>query len=284
MWLMDHCHLCFVARGSDPESARLHAVLPDAVPVADRGELEVVLGRMLDARNGRAPTPTTLDLVGYATADKLLAIGDWAIDGDDRAVVAFFRELAEHDVLPRLGIQTLRLIGSLTGATSRGMGALRALADLLGIEVFGTTELIYERHFGRDGFTATGSLVRSDDDPTSSPPMPPAFTAQRELAIDALPVRPLEPGVPVAVASRDHAHALLQLIARRAGTVMPGLLARPYCELAMPSHDPDAFHRLEILLAGDYVRTYPGGPLEPGVVFPVRDRHAALQIVDELRP
>ena len=34
----------------------------------------------------------------------------------------------------------------------------------------------------------------------------------------------------------------------------------------------------------DYVRTYPGGPLEPGVVFPVRDRHAALQIVDELRP
>jgi len=32
------------------------------------------------------------------------------------------------------------------------------------------------------------------------------------------------------------------------------------------------------------VRTYPGGPLEPGVVFPVRDRHAALQIVDELRP
>jgi hypothetical protein len=66
--------------------------------------------------------------------------------------------------------------------------------------------------------------------------------------------------------------------------VMPGLLARPYCELAMPSHEPDMFHRVEVLLAGDYVRTYPGGPLEPGVVFPVRDRHAALQIVDELRP
>jgi hypothetical protein len=256
--------------------------MPGAISAAGRGELEAWFGRMLDASaaSGPAGQGQTLDLVGYATPDKLLAFGDWTIDADDRAVVAFFRELAEHEVLPRLGIAAVRLLGSLTGATSRGMGSLRTLAKLLGVEVYGTTELVFASHF-KDG-RFVGSLVASDAEPTSTPPMPPPIGARRELVIDALPARPLVPGVPIAVASSDHARALVEVIARAAGTVMPGLLARPYCELALPSVEPGAYHRLELLLAGDYVRTYPDGPNEPGVVFPVRDRHAALQIVDEL--
>jgi hypothetical protein len=275
-------HLCFVAGGSDPEHAHLCAAIPTAMEIADRCELEARLCRMLESST--AVAPRTLDLVGHTTADKLLSIGTWAIDADDRTVVAFFRGLAEHDVLPQLGIRAIRLLGSLTGATTRGIAALRMLADVLGIEAYGTTELICARHFDRDGFTAVGSLVGSGDDPTSSPPLPPPFAARRELVIDALPAGPVEPGQPVAVASRAQAHDLLQTISRRAGTVMPGLLARPYCQLALPSTTPHAFHRLDLLFAGDYVRTYPDGPREPGVVFPVRDPHAALQIVDELRP
>ncbi|HEY3803397.1 MAG TPA: hypothetical protein VGL61_12350 [Kofleriaceae bacterium] len=256
--------------------------MPDAISVADRGELEVLFGRMVEASAAGEPAGQgrTLDLVGYATPDKLLAFGDWTIDANDRGVVAFFRELAEHEVLPRLGIAAVRLLGSLTGATTRGMAALRTLAKLLGVEVYGTTELVCATHF-KDG-RFIGSLVASDADPTSTPPMPPPLGARRELLIDALPARPLVPGVPIAVASSDHARALVQLIARTAGTVMPGLLARPYCELALPSGELGAYHRLELLLAGDYVRTYPDGPNEPGVVFAVRDRHAALQIVGEL--
>ena len=280
----DDLHLCFLSGGKDPESVHLRAMMPDAVPIADRCELEARLCTMLDGDAHAAATPKTLDLVGHVTSDKLFAIGDWAIDTDDRSVLAFFRGLAEHDVLPRLGIHALRLLGSLTGATSRGIAALRALASVLGVEVYGTTELIYARHFDRTGFTAVSSLVRSGDDPTSSPPLPPAFSDRRELTIDELPTRTLEPGEPVAVASRDHAHALLRVIARKAGAVMPGLLARPYCKLALPSTTANAFYRIDVLLAGDYVRTYPAGPSKPGVVFPVRDPHAALQIIDELRP
>ena len=275
-------HLCFLAGGNDPECAHLRAAIPDAVPIANRCELEHRLSRMLDA--GSPAMPRTLDLVGHTTADKLLSIGGWAIDSHDRTVLAFFRELADQDVLPRLGIRAIRLLGSLTGATSRGVAALRALADVLGIEVYGTTELIYARHFDRSGFTAVSPLVKSGDDPTSSPPLPPAFGARRELVIDALPAAPVEPGEAVAVASRAHAHALLEHIVRRGGTMMPGLLAHPYCRLALPSATPHAFHRLDVLLGGDYARTYPDGPNAPGVVFPVRDRHAALEIVDELRP
>ncbi|HEY1552947.1 MAG TPA: hypothetical protein VGG28_34190, partial [Kofleriaceae bacterium] len=225
--------LCFVAGGSDAERARLQTVLPDAVPVADRAELEALLGRMLDAR-GRA-TPTTLDLVGYATTDKLLAIGDWTIDGDDRAVLAFFRGLAEQDVLPRLGVHSLRLIGSLTGATPTGMLALRALARVLGVRVFGATELIYARHFDRTGFIADGALVSSDDDPTSTPPYAPPLEPRHELVVDALPARPLVAGERISILATDAAHTLLGMIARNAGMAMPGLLALPACELALPS-------------------------------------------------
>ena len=253
-------------------------MLPDGVPVADRGELEALLGRMLDARGDA--TPKTLDLVGYATTDKLLAIGDWTIDGDDRAVLAFFRGLAEQDVLPRLGVHALRLIGSLTGATPTGMHSLRTLAQLLGVRVYGATELIYARHFDRTGFIADGALVSSEDDPTSTPPYAPTLEPRHELVVDALPAQPLLAGERISIMSRDQAHALLGVIARTAGMAMPGLLAVPSCELALPSSEPGAFHRLELLFGGGYVRVYPGGPFEAGVVYPVRDPHAALGIVE----
>jgi hypothetical protein len=220
---MQHDRLCFVAGGEDAERARLQVVLRDAVPVADRAELEVLLGRMLDAR-GHA-RPKTLDLVGYATTSKLLSIGGWTIDGEDRAVLAFFRGLAEQEVLPRLGVHSLRLIGSLTGATPAGMLALRALARVLGVRVFGATELIYARHFDQTGFIADGALVSSDDDPTSTPPYAPTLEPRHELVVDALPARPLVAGERISIASRDDAHALLGVIARTAGVAMPGLLA-----------------------------------------------------------
>lgn len=270
-----------MARATDPELERLSAALPHAVPIGDRGELESLLGRISAGGTG-----VTLDLVGHTTADKLLALGDWVIDGGDRTVVAYFRELAEHDVLQRLGVRSLRLIGSLTGATSRGIGTLRALAELLGIDVYGTTELIHAGHFDAGRFAADRALVSSTDDPTSThPPLPALGSARapRYLEVDALPSRQLAPGERARVATHDQSRMVLQLVARHAGVAMPGLLASRYCELAIPSTTGDGYHRIDVLLAGEYVRAFPDGHTAPGVVYPVRDPHALLQIADELR-
>jgi len=144
-------HLTITARRPDPEITQLRSIVSDALLVDDRCDLEHVLCDLLAA----CPPASrrTLDLVGHATADRsLLQLGDWVIDGTNPTVLAFFRELDEQDVLRRLGVDTVRLLGSNTAGTEDGRNTLSTLAQILGIEVTGTLGPIYATSFDQHGF------------------------------------------------------------------------------------------------------------------------------------
>src|SRR5205807_624622 len=82
----------------------------------------------------------------------------------------------------------------------------------------------------------------------------------RALDLDTLPAEPLpaEPlPWPLRALSRDQTQQLLRLVRRRDGAEMPGLLAAPYCELALPSDAPDRYYRAHVVLDGDFIRFYP---------------------------
>jgi hypothetical protein len=80
----------------------------------------------------------------------------------------------------------------------------------------------------------------------------------------------------------DTARSLLRLIRRNEGAAMPGLLAMPRCEVLIPAHQPGAYHRMQLVLDGDFVRVYPDGNSKPGVLYPVSDPHLLRTLVDKL--
>lgn len=283
---LDLPHLSFIARDADHELARVQGIIEHQVLVGGRVELEEQLGRMLgDARAqapGRRVVPKTLDLIGHSTPSAaLLTLGDWVIDARSPTVTAFFRELADHDVLPALGVTAVRLLGCMTAASPEGRATVRALADVLGLEVYGTTQLIYAAHYDRAGFRADCAHVLASasdlrDEQTDGAEVAALRPAPypRLLDVDALPVAPLPQHTapwPRRVASTETAAALLRLIQRDAGAAMPGLLAGPLCEVALPSPRRGLFHVAHVLRDGDFVRFYPDGPERPGIVFPTHD-------------
>ena len=276
--------LSVITSTSEPELTRLQAVFDHGVAVSGRGELESLLGWLL-AREVQA-TPKSLDLIGHTTAGKLLAIGDWVIDTSNPAVSAFFRELADLDVLPRLGIHAVRLLGCVTAESGPGRRTMCALSELLGIEVYGTRELIYAAHYGPSGFIADELLACSSDLRREAlEPWVATLSGPRILDLDALPASPVEHldrAWPVRVATVDQTQAVLHHVDRRGGTAMPGLLARPLCELALPSGYPDAHHRLEILLDGELVRAYDESGA--GIVYAVDDPSELDRLIVENLP
>jgi hypothetical protein len=215
-----------------------------ALDACDRGALESTLSDLLAAN----VTITSLDLVGFTNQDKLLTLGTWVIDGSIPKVRALFRELAEQRVLARLGVERVRLFGCHTASTARGRKTLAALAEILELEVTGTTEL------------------------ACAGPGTPA-TANRMLDLDALPVRAL--AAHEHLASVDETHEILKAVNRTAGAHLPRLLASAHHTLALPSYIPDAYHQLEMLLDFEYVRV--AGDL----VFPVDDPRALRTLVEQ---
>jgi hypothetical protein len=212
------------------------------------------------------------------------------IDASSPTVTAFFRELADCDVLARLGIHAVRLLACKTAGSEQGRSTICALANILGVEVYGTNHLLYDAHYDEHGFrdiwkfllVGSGDLRRTTD---RAAIVPEAEPWPRTLDIDALPALPLGPHPghwPRRIASRDAVRQILRLIRRDAGAQMPGLLAAPTCELALPSADPIAYHVAHVLLEGAFVRFHPDGVTAPGVVYPVDDTHALRRIVDEL--
>src|SRR5438094_7148983 len=95
----------------------------------------------------------------------MLMLGDWIIDATRPGVTAFFRELADNDVLPRLGVHALRLIGCQTADSGLGRATICTLSDILGLEVYATTKLIYSAHYDHQGFRddCTHALVCASD-------------------------------------------------------------------------------------------------------------------------
>jgi hypothetical protein len=109
-----------------------------------------------------------------------------------------------------------------------------------------------------------------------------AVRSPRTLDIDALPRVKLTPAPwPRHIASVV-AREILRQIRRDEGALMPGLLATPCCEVALPSSEPGAYHLVQILLDYELVRVYPDGPDQPAIVYPVHDRHALRALVTTL--
>jgi hypothetical protein len=287
--LLARPQLSVLTRSADNELLKIQGIIEQPLLVDGRYELEQMLGRLLAA--GAPPTPKTLDLIGHSTAGpSLLMLGDWVIDAASPTVTAYFRELAEQEVLPRLGIHAVRLLGCLTADTGHARWTICKLAEILGVEVYGTTDLIFSLHYDRGGFADERRyvLVGSADlraNGASTHALERGHPHPRVLDIDALPAEPLaitDHDWPHRIADREQARALLRLVRRRDGATMPGLLAKPHCEVALPAPEDGHYHRAQVLLDCELVRVYPDGADRPAVVYPVDDPHALKMIVDRL--
>lgn len=284
--LLAQPRLSIITRSSDAELALIQRTIEHTILVDERTELEDALGRLLAAD---APiTPKTLDLIGHTTSGKsLLLLGEWEIDATSATVTSFFRGLADQDVLGRLGIHAVRLLGCMTADTDHGRWTICQLADILGVEVYGTTGLLFASHYDRRGFTDASNYVLTSATElraTVIDPRPQGRGARepRVLDLDSLPARPLEPRPwPVRVADRDEARALLRLVRRRDGSILPGLLAAPCCEIAFPAA-AGGYHHAQVLLDGEIVRVYPDGEAKPGIVYPVDDPSELKRLVAAL--
>jgi len=288
--LLNQSHLSVITRHADYELARIQDVIEHKVLVDGRADLEVMFGYLL-ANVTSEPVPKTLDLIGHSTpGQSLLMIGDWVIDAAKPTVTAFFRELADQEVLTRLGVYAIRLLGCQTADTSHARATICTLSEILGVEVHGTRSLIYSAHYNAAGFRVDCEHVMacaSDLRPARRELTMREIGERypRSLDIDALPCAPLlvrEQPWPRRVANAAVAHDILRLVRRDAGAQMPGLLAAPSCEIALPAAQPNAYHVAQVLLDGEFVRVYPEGEHQPGVVFPVEDPHALRRLVDEL--
>jgi hypothetical protein len=292
--LLSRSRLSVISGESDTELDNIARIITPSIRIDRGAELAELFGRLIAAIDGaKTIAPKTLDLIGHSTAStSLLRLGDWVIDAADPAVTSVFRGLADHDVLPRLGIHAVRLLACRTTDTSSGRSTVCTLANILGVEVYGTNHLLHGAHYNKHGFRDTwgsllmgaGDLRRSMNAPAV---VPDADRWARTLDLDALPASPLElPAMHQArhVATASAARQILQLIRRDAGAPMLGLLAIPTCELALPSAKPGTYYIAHVLLGGAFLRLYPDGVTAPGVVYPVDDAQLLRRIIDDLPP
>ena len=285
--LLAQPRLSVVSAHADAELAAIRQAIPHAIAIEGRGDLELLLGRLLDERV--MPTPKTLDLIGHTTAGKsLLVLGDWMIDATNKSVMSFFRGLADQDVPRRLGIEAVRLLGCTTADTAHGRWTVCALADVLGIEVYGTTGLLLASHYDQAGFLHDARYLLTSASQLRDGTAPPRALDRGAhdphlLDLDSLPGTTLPARAwPVRVPDHDEAKALLRLIRRRDGSVLPGLQAAPSCEIAFPSGDGQRYYLMQVLLDGELVRVYPRGRDEHGLVYPVDDPYAFGRLMMQL--
>lgn len=113
------------------------------------GDVRAVLERQLD----HPTSPMTLDLMGHSTRDHhLLRMGDDRVDMLDPAVARFFRAVANDQLLSRLEVVTVRLLGCETAVTAGGQRTLRLLAHTLGLPVYGSIRPLLKSHYDQLGF------------------------------------------------------------------------------------------------------------------------------------
>lgn len=292
--VLARARLSVVSAEPDHELERIAERITSSARIGGPAELEGWFGRLLAASDGaKTIAPKTLDLLGHSTArTSLLRLGDWIIDAASPAVASVFRALADHRVLPQLGIHAVRLLGCKTAETGPGRATICALADILGVEVYGTNHLLHEAHYDEHGFRDIWRflLVGASDlrrTATALTARPEAERGPRTLDLDALPAHPLGPRParwPRRVATPSAAREILQLLRRDAGAPMPGLLATPSCELALPSAKPGAYHVADVLFEGAFIRFYPDGVAAPRIAYPVDDAHALRRILEDLAP
>jgi nucleoside-diphosphate-sugar epimerase len=281
--------LSVIAGDRDAELGRIRDLLEHKAVVDGRGDLEALLGRLLAAERPR--TPRTLDLIGHsAPGSSLLVLGGWVIDAASARVRAFFRELAELEVLPRLEVTAVRLLGCQTAGTAQARATIGRLSEILDVEVLGTRQVLYAAHYDARGLRDDARHVLASSRELGREPGEGIGSLQasrypRPLDVDALPASPLEaypPLCPRRVATPELARELLRLVRRAAGAEMPGLLAAPSCEIMLPSAKPAWHHLVQVLFDGELVRVFPDGTHRPGVVYPVDDPPALRALVARL--
>jgi hypothetical protein len=97
--------------------------------------------------------PVTLDLIGHSTrGHHLLRLGRTPIDMLDSHVAGFFRTLARDQLLARLDVTAVRLLGCETAVTDAGQRTLRMLSQTLRLPVFGTCKPLLKSHSNSAGF------------------------------------------------------------------------------------------------------------------------------------
>jgi hypothetical protein len=290
--LLAETHLTVVSGEPDFDLQQIAQIIARSVTAAGWEELEELFGRLLAAaEHAAAITPKTLDLIGHTRSSaSLLALGDWVIDVANPATTAFFRGLVDREVLPRLGVRALRLLGCNTAGTAQGCATITQLGDLLGLEVFGTNQLLTIGHYGAGGFCDCWSclLVSASELRRGSAERGAALAGDphpRILDLVALPAITLgEPvaGCPRRVATVEAARHVLQLVRRGEGAHLLGRSTVPMFELALPSDTPDAYHLAHVVLDGEFLQFYPDGMSAAGILFPVDDARALLRIVAAL--
>ena len=292
--LLSRPHLTIVSGEPDFELRRIAHIVTDSVMVDGRVELEELLGDLLiEAARSPEVAPKTLDLIGHTRSNaSLLALGQWVIDVASPTTTAFFRELADHDVLPRLGVTALRLLGCNSAGTAQARATISKLGELLGLEVYGTTQLLHDDHYGTAGFRdcwsfllVAASELRDEALAGEAAGRAPAEPYARVLDVDTLPAVALGPSaIPRRIATTQAAREILQLVRRREGAIMPGLLTVPAIELALPATELGAYYVAHVLLDGEFLRFYPDGMAASGIVFPVDDTAALREIIATLLP
>jgi len=334
--LLLRARVSMVSAVGDHELDGIAQTIESSLLVAGPDDLERHLEQLGAASDCRLVVPRTLDLIGHSTtASSLLRLGNWIVDGADLDVIARFRALADRSLLQRARIRAIRLLGCNTAATKHGRETICALAEAAEVEVFGTTQLLWDAHYDANGFREiweflltssselrripresrvcgephAGSERRIDGEPraghewhaggesesragsesraSSESQVAPESLWPCTLELQRLPSMQLAVQGAVAgprVATASAARAILALIRRDAGAPMPGRVARPTCEIALPSTTPGAYHLIQVLFDGAFVRCYPGGSATRGVVFPVDDVTQLRRIIDELPP
>lgn len=262
-----------MARSPDPIGTRLRAVLDHVELVDNVAELAAVLHRIVDSDPA---LPTTLDLIGHTTPGSLLMLGDTVLDGGDPAVLAIFGALGSSRVLARLGVTSLRLLGCNTASGDAARATLCALADLLGVEVYGSTSAIFVEHYDRTGFRDDWRFLLVGSTELRPERSRTVFGRARAFDVASLPAFVPDDAVCVTCAA---AAKLAELVGGDAGA---GMIARiePDLRLAVPS-SAATYHLVEVLLGGAFVRVYYDGPAEPATVFPVTDPVALARLVTD---
>jgi hypothetical protein len=115
----------------------------------------------------------TLDLIGHSTRDHhLLRIGETPIDMFRPAVVRVFETIKTEQLLDRLGVTAVRLLGCSTAVFPTGQRSMQRLARLLKVPVYGSLKALLHAHYMPDGFNPKFAQVLIESSQLPNPPRP----------------------------------------------------------------------------------------------------------------
>jgi len=261
-----------VSRG---EGAKLLDIVGNEESVTRLDGLRRFLDELATCKRLRRPPGLrrTLDLIAHSDQWRLLHLGESVIDPNEDGVRQFFEEMATEEILKRLDVSELRLLGCETAMSPQGQEAIRLLTDILGVPVLGTTKLVYAAHFDEKGFKDryerllcdASNLPELDAERIQWPkdPLPALAPPFEPESLETLPAGALpkvswprigeRAETPPNSQNRRDVQALTDILAGSEGRVMPRMLARPRCELLLGSGD-DKVSRVQVLFDHELVR------------------------------